>query len=1237
MRVTIFLLVTLFAWSISGSTACGNSARLNYYRQLTWKQLVHRLLLLDEQAFMMIAVVREERDALLLYQAMKEAAAKQKTSPEPLILAEAIVSDLYAVQLTSENHRRRVARIVEDLLRRRSPQHHDAAERMTEIALLRFSRYLVAQGEVDLPARVLRELAENPPTQWESHDRAIWAYCHGMLGVRLAEKREHLDVCRVAVKRMLSLFEHWFPRSQFPKGHPAETRHWMAHGLLAHYSGENSQAYASFEKAAGTADWGLENGILCPLALIESLNARAFIHNLAVALGNDKRALEAAQQRYYLLEEAIGMFPNSEVLRCARINSPRSIVKMLFERLEQVDWCIEISRTVIKETHDLARPLTAKETLVLALLYGDLAVVYVAQHSMLEAIAAVDTAWQLFQEIPDSFKEKHRYFVSVACIRADIHNKLQSYVVAHETLNAAMRCLNRHGAQLRGRKQLELRVWIHAANLAFAECDYESMIRLMRRVEGSMSLEEMSPGALQMFTGFRVRLALARGDVDEAWTAIDDCHRLIEKRRANTSPDAWRGQRLSLERMRAVVLGHEGKWRACLDSLDRSVRQLSQAADPSRFKASPDYCRLSAQCLAALGDYDRALAEVDRAEATLAEWRKAGYGGDYLLSTTLPALRGQILMAKQDYRQAAACLLEVARREPQVFASTGATRSIHTATRWALRWERGCDLLMSVEQPAKLDLNCVYDRILPYRGLLFRMLAQDAKLRRASLSDKDRSLYREYRNKQMEVARLTFEAGLADGARKEELQEAIGKAERRRNELELKLRQRRLPVVDRSESVSCSGLALKNQLAKGEVLLDFVEYCRHSWDPRLPGVEGYRGEEHYRVYIVAPDAKLQFLELGTCAEIDREIDAWRKAVSEGDGVPCGWKLSRLLWHRIRKHLPKGTRRLFIAPAGKISLISWAALPDRSPDVPILQQFELTYLPYPGYLLKGRTTLDTSKRPRRFLAVGNLDYGIPGSVELAEVRRGDFRASLGGIAPLPGTQRELEAIRQHWSRGPVEYLTGREATVSRLGEALERSQYVHIATHGVLASEESIRAFRRLRHHRTWGRPPFVEGVRNPLSLMALALSNARRSDSIDESILLAEEIAAMDLSHVRLVVLSACDTGRGPVLRNNGAFSMHQAFLMAGARSTVSALWEVPDGATAELMREFYRRLATADDVVSALRNAQLIVSRDGLQLDPAAARGPKVTNRRRIGRTLPFRPPREWGGFFVAGVGRLE
>ena len=72
------------------------------------------------------------------------------------------------------------------------------------------------------------------------------------------------------------------------------------------------------------------------------------------------------------------------------------------------------------------------------------------------------------------------------------------------------------------------------------------------------------------------------------------------------------------------------------------------------------------------------------------------------------------------------------------------------------------------------------------------------------------------------------------------------------------------------------------------------------------------------------------------------------------------------------------------------------------------------------------------------------------------------------------------------------------------------------------------------------------------------------------------------------MTLSACDTGAGAVHGQDGVSSLVRPFLAAGAHSVVANLWAADDQFSLTLMREFYRRLATGDDVASALRAAKL-------------------------------------------------
>ena len=85
-----------------------------------------------------------------------------------------------------------------------------------------------------------------------------------------------------------------------------------------------------------------------------------------------------------------------------------------------------------------------------------------------------------------------------------------------------------------------------------------------------------------------------------------------------------------------------------------------------------------------------------------------------------------------------------------------------------------------------------------------------------------------------------------------------------------------------------------------------------------------------------------------------------------------------------------------------------------------------------------------------------------------------------------------------------------------------------------------------------------------------------------------------------LVVLSACNTALGREVRGEGLIGLTQGFMAAGARSVVASLWQVPDGATAELMRQFYGYML--DEGLAppaALRKAQLASAAQRRWSDP--------------------------------------
>ena len=159
--------------------------------------------------------------------------------------------------------------------------------------------------------------------------------------------------------------------------------------------------------------------------------------------------------------------------------------------------------------------------------------------------------------------------------------------------------------------------------------------------------------------------------------------------------------------------------------------------------------------------------------------------------------------------------------------------------------------------------------------------------------------------------------------------------------------------------------------------------------------------------------------------------------------------------------------------------------------------------------------------------------------------------------LPNARREVGQLAQiHRGAGVLE---GAHATRTALLAQLRNARVIHVAGHAVFDDQRPERS----------------------------GLLLAPGPDGHDGR-LTAADLAALDLRHVRLVVLSACSTVRGGRSRASGFSGLAGAVLAAGAGGTVGSLWRVEDSATPPLMTAFHRAYATSDNAARALRHAQL-------------------------------------------------
>jgi CHAT domain-containing protein len=112
-------------------------------------------------------------------------------------------------------------------------------------------------------------------------------------------------------------------------------------------------------------------------------------------------------------------------------------------------------------------------------------------------------------------------------------------------------------------------------------------------------------------------------------------------------------------------------------------------------------------------------------------------------------------------------------------------------------------------------------------------------------------------------------------------------------------------------------------------------------------------------------------------------------------------------------------------------------------------------------------------------------------------------------------------------------------------------------------------------------------------LLALPKEVAEPEDTGDDGLLQAWEITSQLRLRAELVVLSACETGRGANVRGEGIVGLTRALQYAGARSIVASQWKVADASTRTLMVAFHRGLREGLAKDEALRWAMARVQQD--------------------------------------------
>jgi CHAT domain-containing protein/Tfp pilus assembly protein PilF len=631
---------------------------------------------------------------------------------------------------------------------------------------------------------------------------------------------------------------------------------------------------------------------------------------------------------------------------------------------------------------------------------------------------------------------------------------------------------------------------------------------------------------------------------------------------------------------------------------------------------------MTAYALHGLGDLLLAAGDVAAAEPRLERAlriRTALLGDDHPLVAESRASLAQIFARTSRTAEAMNAALEAERVARQHLQVTAQALDERQALGYAERRVSGGDIALSLlaasAAPDALATERTWDTVVRSRALV---LEEMASRRRVIATVSDPTIAR--LAGELVGARQRLAGLLVRSAGDPASRDRIEQAARERNDAERALAERSLEFrSDRARTQTGLADALR-ALPQGAALVAYARYRRSDLVTQ------------YLAFVARGDGTSPVsVPLGNADAIDRAIERWRSSiVSETQaGRPTlraerlhrdvGQELRRLIWDPLRAAVA-GSKQLFIVPAGPLHLVNWGALPGADGRYLVEDAALLHYLSTERDLVRERAPLGQG-----LLVVDDPSYDATGKPRSPRARSRNATTATAPMPcvdvpelrfdPLPESRIEGGQIAALWSSAfkrpdanstsnQVLRLSGTQATEAALRENIAGKRVIHLATHGFFLGG--------------WcppGTTPNKEA--HPLLVAGLALTGANasaRRPSNDDGVLLAEEIASLDLRGVEWAVLSACDTGAGVLRAGDELFGLRRVFQIAGVHTILVSLWPVDDAMTRQWMTAVYRR-RFADDLPTA-----------------AAVRAATVEAiRTRRGSGLSTHPA-YWGSFIAAG-----
>ncbi len=336
---------------------------------------------------------------------------------------------------------------------------------------------------------------------------------------------------------------------------------------------------------------------------------------------------------------------------------------------------------------------------------------------------------------------------------------------------------------------------------------------------------------------------------------------------------------------------------------------------------------------------------------------------------------------------------------------------------------------------------------------------------------------------------------------------------------------------------------LKQQLEGTEAIVEFVKI---DPNPDFPDTVRY-----YAFIITSDDDHPQVVKLPAGDSLEKgAFSQYKNSISYRQEDPGSFEA---FWAQIADHL-NGKQKLYVVNDGVYNLINVEGL--KTPEgAYVADNFEIVYL----------TGLNWTRSSAAFQTTKAMLVGPPvfGTEK---------------IPALPGARKEIDSLSRLLKDGgyTLSVYTDSQASEQNFRAVNGAEGILHVATHGYFL-EDAAGPLATLT-----GRPDFRSGL-----IFSEAVSDRPDFQAMYDGFFSTYEALNLDLQGIDLVVLSACETGKGNLIEGESVQGLARAFKIAGADHVIVSLWKVDDEATRELMSKFYSLWTSNHDFHGAFRIAK--------------------------------------------------